>query len=470
MEKPSENVGIPWLLGELKDLVKRQVVSPETSGDLESYYKPKALAEEQADRGRMYLYMTSLLAGLAALLIGGGMILIFNHNWDDFSREIRAAIAILPAAIGLGLAAWVLACDKSRSWREFAGIWLMLSAFSSLGIIAQTYHLGGKFSTFMMVVTLMTLFVPVLLRSLGANILQLICFISWVIAANIHRIWGETPGNYHDIFICIGLPLALIPYYVSTFANKSVWERRFDSIALVISSYFLIPMLLNNFIEKQPRIFFLLLFTAACIQLLIGRWIKLHGDSRVAKPWHVGGWFGIAGISIILSEQITGCVRPGNPFSWWLLPVTGLVLYSIWRLFQKRWFEGLVGLLPILVFCAMLYNNGENHHQSWDSPALFNPGPLFMTLAFTLFSIVGATIGYLKRDGGIFTGSMIVLLLAITVRFFDGEYSALNRGLVFLAAGVVVLIINLLVTRLSKNRAGSLTEESSFPIIQQTTK
>src|SRR5262249_59078022 len=60
-----------------------------------------------------------LLPGVGAVLVGGGVILILAHNWDNLGRAARAAmaIAILVAAQALTILA-VHRRRQSMAWGE----------------------------------------------------------------------------------------------------------------------------------------------------------------------------------------------------------------------------------------------------------------------------------------------------------------------------------------------------------------
>src|SRR5688572_950202 len=92
---------VVWLHAELPGLVERGVLTPEAADALRRHYGTP-------DRAAAASWGQILLASSGALLVGGGIILILAHNWDDLGRPARAAIAIGLLVLAQALAAFAV--------------------------------------------------------------------------------------------------------------------------------------------------------------------------------------------------------------------------------------------------------------------------------------------------------------------------------------------------------------------------
>ena len=124
---------IRWFLEQLPILQRDDVISAETAESLDRYYQGQLAATP----GGLQMGERIVMA-LAALLLAGGIILVFAHNWDALTRPMRAAVSIAPTVLGIALGAWVLFKRKGRGATEFVGIWLTVSVYASLWLVTQT--------------------------------------------------------------------------------------------------------------------------------------------------------------------------------------------------------------------------------------------------------------------------------------------------------------------------------------------
>ena len=82
---------------DLSELLKAEIISPETADDIRAYYQKK---KEQSGN-RLFV----VFGILGAILVGLGIILIIAHNWDELSRTTKTFFALLPMLIGQGICA-----------------------------------------------------------------------------------------------------------------------------------------------------------------------------------------------------------------------------------------------------------------------------------------------------------------------------------------------------------------------------
>jgi uncharacterized membrane protein len=110
-----------WLIEELPTLEKEGVLNSDCRSRLERYYDKQVTTRTH--------WATIAFAVLGALLIGGGIILLFAHNWEALSRPARAVLSVCPLMIGAALSGLALR-RGGTGLRESAGI------FHSLAVVA----------------------------------------------------------------------------------------------------------------------------------------------------------------------------------------------------------------------------------------------------------------------------------------------------------------------------------------------
>jgi uncharacterized membrane protein len=98
------------------------------------------------------------IAAIAGLSVGIGLISVAAANWSDIPVAARLGADLL---LGCGLAALIVRLDgvtgAGRTWgREAALVTMYLWVLGSIGLVAQTYHLGGLTSSALVVWTLLT--------------------------------------------------------------------------------------------------------------------------------------------------------------------------------------------------------------------------------------------------------------------------------------------------------------------------
>ena len=73
---------------DLDELLHANVITSETVRDIEQYY----LSKKQQSVNPLL----AIFGALGGILVGLGIILIFAHNWDNFSRHIKTLLAFTP--------------------------------------------------------------------------------------------------------------------------------------------------------------------------------------------------------------------------------------------------------------------------------------------------------------------------------------------------------------------------------------
>jgi uncharacterized membrane protein len=418
-----------WLHRELPELVSQGVVQPEVAERIRRHYGEPEAAGSIAKRWAMILFGI-----LGAVLIGGGIILLLAHNWEELSRPARAVISVLPLAVSAGLGGWLLWTQRpSTAWREGVGTAQMLAIGSSIALVAQTYNLGGRFDEFMLTWSLMGLPIAYLLGATLPALLYLVGITVWtgsVINHGVQALW---------YFPLLGLALPFLWWTsrANRYHPRPVLVAWVLAITVCIGSGIALEPVCKE-IKTWPILFgglFGLLFLAGT------RW---WGEASAAwqRPLQNVGALGGVGLSLVLSF-----IDPWPKVNWILtdkklaalelamvavISVAALVLWvRCWT--RRAGHEVMLGAVPFLaVFAWICAMQGSAPMAA----ALFN-------IFLCTLGIGTLVIGLRERRLGIVNGGMVVLAAVILCRFFDANLGFAFRGVAFILIGIGFLVTNL---------------------------
>lgn len=128
----------------------------------------KSLLEDH-DRRHTGFNLSSVLAVLAAILLGAAVVALAAANWEAIARPVRVAM-IFVFIIG-GLSAAAFAALRSAHWvAEAALVFSILCFGAGIALVGQMYHLSGDESAFMLSWTFGALVVAIVFSSAMAAI------------------------------------------------------------------------------------------------------------------------------------------------------------------------------------------------------------------------------------------------------------------------------------------------------------
>jgi uncharacterized membrane protein len=422
------------LYQELPTLVSSGTVPAEVADRIRKHYgEPDAQGS-----GRHWLI--TLFAIIGAALIGGGIILLLAHNWEELSRPVRAGISLAPLLLTQALAAWVLwARNESTAWREGVGTSLTLAIGSSIALIAQTYNLGGTFPDFMFAWTLLALPVAYLLRATLPSLLYLVGVTIWsgsVMDEGAKSLW---------FWPLVGLAL---PYLWMTARENRYHPRPLLfcwvlSITAAIGAGFGAHRLLDEFSWWMA-----LYGGLFAVWWLVGsRWYG-EATSVWQRPFQIVGGLGLWVMSLVLTfsdpwDEISRHVWWGHlehtPAEWltalaWPVVAIGLWV-AAWR--RREVSELLLGAMPVF---AVLGQALAVHEMEVAAAVLFNV--YVLVVAVTLIAN-----GVKVQRLGIINAGMLLLSALILCRFFDADLGFVARGIAFILIGTGFLVTNLVLLR-----------------------
>jgi uncharacterized membrane protein len=422
-----------WVYQELPELVSQGVVPPEVAQRIQEHYGDPEAAGSRAKRWAIVLFSI-----LGAALIGGGIILLLAHNWEQLSRPMRAVISVLPLAISAAAGGWLLWTQRaSTAWREGVGTAQTLAIGSSIALVAQTYNLGGRFDEFMLTWSLLALPLAYLLGASLPALLYLIGITTWV---------GSVPHNGLEslwYFPLFGLSLPFL-WWISR-ANRYHPRPLLFMWVLAVTFPIGSGMALERICDAHhlwPVLF------AGLFAVLFLSGMRWWGEalSIWQRPLQTIGALAAVVMSLVLSfadswerhsykPAFAGTTLPEIAIIA-AIPVAALILWMYsWK--RRPWVEisigAVAGMAIIGWVCSM--QDGANI-----SAALFN---LYL-LALGIGTLV---IGMRTHRLGVVNAGMLVLAAVILCRFFDSDLGFVLRGVAFISIGIGFLITNLVLLR-----------------------
>ncbi|QZE15845.1 DUF2157 domain-containing protein [Halosquirtibacter laminarini] len=164
---------------DLKELTEAGLLSEEHAEQIVLYYKNKT------KRPVVSQSTTLAYSIIGALLVGIGVIDLFAHNWDQFSKLLKVVLSLLPLLIGQVFCGIILFSKKDFSrWKEAASSFLFLAIGASIALVSQVYHMEGNLGSFFLwwiipalpLLYLMRSYVSIMLYMVGALVVLFASF------------------------------------------------------------------------------------------------------------------------------------------------------------------------------------------------------------------------------------------------------------------------------------------------------
>ncbi|NVJ68378.1 MAG: DUF2157 domain-containing protein [Gammaproteobacteria bacterium] len=423
-----------WLAQQLTIWRDKQLLSDNQASQISNLYYAKHSAAQS--------WATGILVAIGALLIGGGVIMLFAHNWEHLGKGARTILSFLPLVLAQALSIYSYKRQpNSSAWWEASATLIFMAIAASIALIGQTYHIYGDLERFILTWLILGLPLVYLLRS---SMVLILC--------SILIVWLCTfEGKSYWLFFA-----ALIPYWVYASKNQSnaafywsTWLAAIGfAIALMMSSIFRYSIL-----SLYP-VLFLLLMSAA--YYLLGKLLfndESHGFWK--NPLASLGAIGIGLFSLIISsEDNRGHFERYREMQWdWaayldvalFFVALALILFGLVR-YAKRFksyqlvliASGLVAVFALFDFAQWISLLG------W----LFVGMNLYILICSSLIIIRAIEEGKTL----LLNGGLIWLSSLIGFRFFDSDLSILGKGIVFILIGCAFIGVNIWFNRKHKKQ------------------
>ena len=383
---------------------------------------------------------------LASISIGGGIIAIFAHNWDDLPFAVRLMLAFIPVVLGIGCFSLAfLNHHLSRVWMEASTVFLMLMMGSSIGLVAQVYNMGGTFENFLF--TWMILTVPLIYigRSSATALLYLTGITWWLLLTYFDgfHLFGRWGGDEEQLQWWL-LFAGYVPHFLMfvkpgalTFRGLVLgWFTGFVVLYFGLASfsghylfnYIAIIMLVygaGKYYYGDQRNFWSRPFQTLALVALVfcslyfstkGAFVHYsYYEGYVSAVWDVGGDSGLKYLNLF-------------PFF-----INIFLAYYFWEKVSKsKKINYFIYFFPVVFVLGTLFGMLE-----WDLIAR-----IFINLYLLCFGCYYIYQGMEKNIPGIVLTGVIIICLTLTARYFDVSISFWLKGLVYIAVGALALWFN----------------------------
>jgi uncharacterized membrane protein len=424
---------VSWLYEELPRLIERGVLTPEAADALRRHYGPLDDSGSRTSWGQI------LLVSFGALLVGGGIILILAHNWDDLGRPARAATTLTMLLAAQALTIFAIARrPHSIPWREATSGLLVAAVGAAIALVGQTYHVGGSFEGLMQSWLWLVVLIPYVT---GSNLAAIECWA--LLAVRVMNLgWRETP---FDPWL---LALAGFPFVVMQLRRTpESWATALVTIAATAS-----------------------VFIVGSVVTLSAGWTGLWAVFQVAFLAAV-----VAGASWPPGREAREFWR-GRVLvpAWLVLIVNGTILTfdDAWRqvtIADRAVQSPSVAMSALVaVGCAAfasivtirLANAGHRAAAAAASAAVIIVAMHALAMlgivdagwiAFNLWLLVVGVLtlieGVRLLELGAANRGLLALAALIVARFFDTDLSFLARGLAFVTLGIACFALNIWLMR-----------------------
>jgi len=401
---------------DLDELLHANVISPDTAQAIHNYYKGKKATASNP--------LLAIFGALGGVLVGLGIILIFAHNWDNFSRTVKTFLAFTPLVVSQAFAAWYIIKNKTPVFKETAAVLIFFAVGASISLVAQVYNISGDFPQFLLTWAVLCAPLMYLLRSNAAVVLHLIISTAYVINKGYWDYPNEDPYWY------LLLMAVFIPYYYRLIKQDAEGRMALTLHILVPASLIIAS---NAFFSHTGDFSFLLFVVFFGLFYLIGTLPQLRRIYKIV---------GVCGLMVVLfagSFNDTWARMDTSNAPLGYVIAFGLMLAAIMGLVYRNVKQKdtdpvqFVTFAILLIYMASLASNGF-------AAILANLLALATGLWYTKKGI--DEVKYLTVNFGL----LIITILA-GCRFFDTDLSFVVRGLLFVGVGLGFFAANYAVSK-----------------------
>lgn len=421
MRKKAGSNYAKWFTEEIPELLQNGIVDEQTASRLRGYYEDRVKPEKQS-------YSLLALVILGALLVSGGVVLLFAHNWDMLAKWQRVAAAFIPVVIGTASGVWTIVKEKDARWREFSAFFTAAAFAVLIALISQIYHTGGTLEEYIRLVLLLCL--P-LIYIFGSQTLAIVYSFGLFSFYDFYRM----DDTIHLLYLA-----AIVPFYVWFLFRKpqdgaTVWAR----YAVLVPIANLLFAFDNDSVVMNGIAINAMLFTAGLVY-------RDQGERGWKNPWLIFGW-----IFFTLLLSIGSASRyfwrevelARMAFGFWVIPLAAGLFFAIRRFTPVKLMVMAFPLIALFSYWEIL----DRETMFWLSNAYF-----------ALFALTMLIHGIRNKALMEINGGMLQLALLFSFRFFDSRIGIIERAVAFIVIGLFFIAMNVYLSRKFKREARKESE------------
>lgn len=392
----------------------------------ELIYGEKRRTDPNAENDKARKILTIVFAALASVLVGSGLVLIFITGWQNFPVYLKTVFAFVPMLAGQAAVLYTyLKRRESAAWREGASVLLCAAVAGTVAMVDGIYNLSSDFLDCVLIDALLILPVIYLLDAAAPLIF---CYVSAIY-------YGFHITEYYGLPLLLVIPLLCLPGlgYVIMNRKKTDDARHIYTVWLSVGAAVTVAVLSSTSIGSVAAI------TAA--------FLAVYALDRKTYRYYPFRTAGIVSTAVISAIAVYGW-EPANYYLYFnkdykldipaiisscIIVIAAAICVIIGRgSFKKD--------IPKIVFCssAALCAGIEflpiDNNSQWISTILFG---LTVVQAIALIIKGSKELKFIPLNAGLI---LIGVLLAYII--IDFEISMLGMGLIFVALGAILFLIN----------------------------
>ncbi len=397
-----------WLKQESARWVEEELISPQQQEALNRRYPPVGGTSP----------LLTLFSILGALLLGGGIVLVFATNWQLIPIPIKLLLAFLPLLAAQLFCLYVFWRQwESVSFREGAAVFLSLSFFAAVALVGQIFHTASSLDSYLLLCTVFLLPGVYFFRARAAMAIYT--------AGAVSIAWFWPP------WVAVALTLAALPFFYLELRRPI---RRGSAQYLLFLLSALSTSAIAHGLGPYAQWWEIALACALLLFLIDTLFLRLWRDYFFTSVKFLG--FLCSTITLlIMSFDFAGRSEMSWP-GFAAVVLLGILYAGMRFLGPRRLMTGdlFSASAPVLVLAAPVMGVAAN---------------LLMAGLAVFFIVDGSRSLVLPKVN--FGMGLAVLLIAI--RFFDSSLSLLGRGLAFILLGCACLALNRWISRKRKERS-----------------
>ena len=410
-----------WLAQQLPDWVDRGFISESQAEVLRERYPVK----DSINLGRL------LLTGIAAVMIGLGVILLFAYNWSELGKISKLAVIFI-ALIGAHLSAFYLRPRHPVYSESLFALGTMLMG-AGIFLVAQIYHLDSHYPNAFLFWSLGALALAWALPSLTQAFLTVVLVVGW----HLFEIFDFHFANYWAFFIIL---LGVMPL---------LWRLRSPVLARFTAIGLFLTLALSISVADGDLVITTLLLMALTLLALarFGEFAQTDILRELSEALAGPAVLVLVGIMYLMTfgdviPELVGIVFDNAVSASYFI---GLLVVSqsgfFWLLYRRRlngllWLAELTILLVLLPSTIVWLGGDEKFGTGVDIVSLsFN----LVLLALSVWMMIDGARNANRKH--MVQGSILFALLAVA-RYSDLFESLIARAVVFLLVGAALFAVS----------------------------
>lgn len=410
-----------WLAKQLPQWVDKAIISESQAAALRDLYPIK----DTLSLGRL------LITGIAAVMIGLGVILLFAYNWDDMGKVSKLAV-IFSALIGAHLLALLI---RQRHTIYSESLFALATMLMGAGIflVGQIYHMDSHYPNAFLLWSIGALALAWALPSLTQAFMAIALVLGWHLSETVDFQFAN-----HSAFLLI--LLGIFPL---------VWRLHSPVLARFVSAGLFITMGLTVGIIDADMVVVTLLMMALTL-IGLEQIVKATGNemqrtialelSRPALLVLVVLMY-LMSFKDLVNEFLVTKMLDAQALSYFVVALLASQIVFLWLLYRRqlngitRIAEGVVLLALLPTLLALLDSVQSAHSITLPVSLGFNLILLAMSVWLMIDGARCANRQHMVR------GSILFALLA-AARYTDLFDSLITRAVVFLLVGSALFAVS----------------------------